>query len=224
MGGTLFLDPLTRQFESGMPRLVLQSGNLSRGTLTVCCPFLTLPMDAISSLDPETRQFESGIPRMVLEWANFVKGIPTMSSQLFALLMGGISSLDPVIRRSTCQPRRPIFPPSLLPRLFRPDGQTQRVGSETPWAVYSIGYIQTVAQDSIHLLSSQFLSHTQFGQFLFNLKTLSLEPLGPKFTLPHVPNVPLSSDLCVYRIVLITFWLWQLSSLLPVVTLLHVAI
>src|SRR5258706_12922611 len=114
-------------------------------------------------------------------------GTLSMSSQLFALLMGGISPPDPVIRRFTGRTHLHIFPP-LLPRLFKPDDRTQRVGSETLWVAYSIGYPQTVAQDSILLLSSQFLSHTLFGQSLFNLKSLSLEPLGPKFPSPHIPS------------------------------------
>jgi WD40 repeat protein len=64
MGGTSSLDLMTRQFESGMPRLVLQSASLWRGTLVMCGQLLTLPMGGTSSLDPQTRQFESGMPRL----------------------------------------------------------------------------------------------------------------------------------------------------------------
>ena len=67
-----------------------------------------------------------------------------------------------------------------LPRLFRLNGQTQMVGSEAQGAAYSTGYHRTAAQASIHLHSSQSLSHPLFGQFFFNLKSLSLEPLGLK--------------------------------------------
>src|SRR5258708_7628650 len=54
MGSTLSLDLRTRPFVSGMPRLVLQLGSLSRGTLTVCSLLLTLLMDSRSSLGPGT--------------------------------------------------------------------------------------------------------------------------------------------------------------------------
>ena len=69
--------------------------------------------------------------------------------------------------------------PNLL-RQFRLYSQTQMVGSEAQGVAYSTGYHQTVAQASIHLLSSQSLSHPLFGQFFFDLKSLSLEPLGPR--------------------------------------------
>ena len=52
-------------FESGMPRLALQSAVLSRDTLCWCNLLLTLPMGGTSSLDPLTAPFESGMPGLV---------------------------------------------------------------------------------------------------------------------------------------------------------------
>src|SRR5258706_365016 len=206
-GGSSSLDPLTRQSESGMPRLVLQSESHLRGTLSLWYPFLTLLMDAASSLGPKTRQFESGMLRLTLRLEIFKRGALTMRGQLLSLLMGGTSSQNPVIRRFTSRIHLHTSPPILLRRLSRPDGQTQRVGSETQWAAYSIGSPQIVVQNSIRLLSSSFPSHTLFGRLLFNLKSLSSEPLGPKFSTPRIRNHSLFSDLCVYCIVLIIYWL-----------------
>src|SRR5258706_10294506 len=110
-----------------------------------------------------------------------------MCSQLFAPLMGSISSLDPVIRRLTCRAHLYTLPPNPPPRIFRFGGQTQRVGSGIPWAAYSIGYPRIVAQASIHLLSSHSPVHLLFGQFLFNLKSLPLEPLGSKLSNLLIP-------------------------------------
>jgi hypothetical protein len=44
MAGTSSPDPAITPFESGMPRLVLHSANLSRATRARCGPLLTLPM------------------------------------------------------------------------------------------------------------------------------------------------------------------------------------
>src|SRR5258706_81591 len=153
-------------------------------------------MGAASFLDPKTRQFEFGMPRPVLQLAKLQRGTLTMCSQLFVLLMGSITSLDLVVRRFTCRTCPHRFPPNLPPRLFRPDGQTQRVGSGTPWAAYSIGYPRIVVQASIHLLSSHSLLHLLFDQFLFNLKSLPLEPLGPKLSTLLIPSPSLFSNLC----------------------------
>ena len=183
MGNSSSLDlaSLTIQFESGMQKLVMQLASLLRGTLRLCYLFLTLLMATTSSLHLQILQFAYGMLRPVLRSENLHRGTLTMSSQRFALLMGSISSLDPMIWRFTGGTHLHTFPPNLLPRLFTPDVQIQKVGSETPWAAYSIGYPQTVVQDSIHLLSSQFLPHILSGHFLFNLKSFHLEPLGPKY-------------------------------------------
>src|SRR5258706_16093894 len=77
MGNASFPDPKTGPFKSGMPRLVLQSEILSRGTLTRWGPLLTLPMGGTSSLDPTTAPFESGMPRLVLQSAILSIGTPT---------------------------------------------------------------------------------------------------------------------------------------------------
>jgi WD40 repeat protein len=74
MGGTSSPDPTTAPFESGMPRLALQSAILSAGTLTRCGPLLTLPMGGESSPDPTTAPFESGMPRLVLRSAILSRG------------------------------------------------------------------------------------------------------------------------------------------------------
>jgi hypothetical protein len=57
MGATLSLDHMTRQFESGMLRLALQSASLWRDTLALWHPLHTLPMRRISFLDPVTGLF-----------------------------------------------------------------------------------------------------------------------------------------------------------------------
>jgi hypothetical protein len=75
MGGTSSLDLMTRRFESGMPRLVLQLAILYRGIPRVR-PSPTLPMGGTSSLDLMTTRFESGMPRLVLQLANLYRGIP----------------------------------------------------------------------------------------------------------------------------------------------------
>ena len=79
-----------------------------------------------------------------------------------------------------CRTHFQIFLPNLSWQ-FTLNVQTQMVGSEAQGAAYSTGYHQTVVQASIHLLSLQSLSHPLFNWFLFDLKSLSLEPLGPKF-------------------------------------------
>src|SRR5258706_4855461 len=97
------------------------------------------------------------------------------------------------------RPHCRTFPSNLPPRLFGMDSQTQRAGSETPWAAYAIGYPRTVAQASIRLLSSQSLSHPVSGQFLFNLNSLHLEPLGLPFPTLHILSLSpsLFSNLCL---------------------------
>jgi hypothetical protein len=88
-------------------------------------------------------------------------------------------------------------------RPFWQDGQTQRAGSETQWAAYSIGSPMTAVQAFIHPLFSQSLSHLLSGQFLFNLMSLPLEPLGHKFSTLHSASPSLFSTLCLLFVVLV---------------------
>ena len=62
---------------------------------------------------------------------------------------------------------------------------THMGGSEIQTAAYSIGYPLIIVMASIHLLSLQSLLHLMFGRFLLILRTLPLEPLGPKFSTVH---------------------------------------
>ena len=57
---------MTRSFEYGMLRLVLQSENLQRDMLSLCGPLLTLLMGCTSSPDLMTAPFESGMLRRVI--------------------------------------------------------------------------------------------------------------------------------------------------------------
>ena len=103
-----------------------------------------------------------------------------------------------------CRTHFQTFLPNLS-RLSELNGQTQMVGLEAQGATYSTGYHRTLAQASIHLLSSQSLPHPLFDQFLFNLRTLFLEPLGTKFRLLHNPSLSLFTILCSFFAVLIAF-------------------
>ena len=170
------------------------------------CPLPTLLMGGTSFLGPETRQFESGMPRVVPHSAVLSRGTLSLCSQLFALPVGRTSYLDLAKGRLMCRTHFHTFPPKFLLHLFWLNGQTQRAGSETPWAAYSIGYPRTVARASIHLLSSQSLSHILFGPFLFNLMSFVLERLGPEFSTPHSHSLSLFSILFVWCIVLVTRW------------------
>jgi hypothetical protein len=93
--------------------------------------------------------------------------------------------MDPVLGPIICRNQFHIDLSHPPPRPFRLDGQTQRVGSEIQLEAYYIGFPMTVVQASIHLLSSQSLSHLLLGRFLFNLMSSPLGPLGPKFLTLH---------------------------------------
>src|SRR5258706_611932 len=95
MGGTSSLDPTTTPFAFGMPRLVLQSAILSRGTLSLYGPLFTLQMGGTSSPDPTTAPFESGMPRLVLQSEILSRDTLTGYGLLPTLPMGGTSSPDP---------------------------------------------------------------------------------------------------------------------------------
>src|SRR5258706_1696546 len=95
MGSTSSLDLTTPPFESGMPRLELQSVILSRGTLMRWCPLLALLMGNTSSPDPPTTPFEPGMPRLVLQSAILSRGTLTRCCLLLTLLMGSTSYPDP---------------------------------------------------------------------------------------------------------------------------------
>ena len=105
-----------------------------------------------------------------------------------------------------CQTHFQTFLPN-LPLLFRLNGQTQMVGSEAQGTAYSTGYHQTVAQASIHLPSSQSLSHPLFGRFLSSLRSLFLELLGSKSRTSHNPSLSLFSTLRLLLAVLIALCL-----------------
>ena len=77
------------------------------------------------------------------------------------------------------------------------DGQTQMVGSETQRVAYYIGYPQTVVQACIHLLSLQSLQHLILDQFLLILRTLPLEPLGPRFSAVHSLSLSFPQTPCL---------------------------
>src|SRR5258706_11325047 len=79
------------------------------------------------------------------------------------------------------------YPPLVIPfMLVYVHDLTHRVGSEIQTAAYSIGYLQTVVEACIHPLSLQSLSYLIFDQFLLILKSLPLEPLGPRFSAMHI--------------------------------------
>src|SRR5258706_6375090 len=144
MGATSSPDPPTAPFESGMPRLVLQSANLSRGTLARCGPLLTLPMGATSSPDPTTTPLEAGMLRLVLQPVTLSRGIPTWSSLLLTLRMGSTSFLGLVTTLPVCGAHfhllpsdLPLVAPSILNFMQNP---TWRVGSVTRRVVYYTGY------------------------------------------------------------------------------------
>ena len=116
MGSTSSPDPTTTPFESGMPRLVLQSAILSRGTLTWCSPLLTLPMGGTSSPDPETAPFESGMPRLALQSEILSRGTLTGCSPLLTLPMGGTLSPDPPTAPFESGMRRLVHQSAILSR------------------------------------------------------------------------------------------------------------
>src|SRR5258706_109919 len=88
MGAISSPDPSIAPFESGMPRLVLQSEILLRVTLAWCHLLLTLPMGATSSPDLTITPLEPGMLRLVLQSAILSRGILTWSRPLLTLRMG----------------------------------------------------------------------------------------------------------------------------------------
>jgi len=75
MGGASPPDPPTAPFESGMPRLALQSEILLMGTLARYRLLLTLVMGVVLSLDLAIIPFEFGMPKLVLWLASLLQGI-----------------------------------------------------------------------------------------------------------------------------------------------------
>src|SRR5258706_255249 len=184
MGGTSSLDLMTGRFESGMPRLVLQLAILWRGIPLAWHPSPTLLMGATSSLDLGTRRFEFGMSRLVQLVGLQMEKLRVCGLLLCTLPMGSALFLDlmatlPVWGSHFCAPLVIRF---ML--LFVHD-LTHRVGSEIQTAAYSIGYLWIVVEASIHPLSLQSLSYLIFDQFLLILKSLPLEPLGPRFSTVH---------------------------------------
>src|SRR5258706_55910 len=144
-------------------------------------------MGGTSSLDLVTTRFESGMQRPVLQSASLWRRTlwvccpwPTlpMGSTLFPGLMTALSACG-----SHFHVNHPPFVIQFAHNFFL--SLTHRVGSEIQTAGYSIGYPLIVVVASIHPLSLRFLLHLIFGQFLLILRTLLLEPLGPKFSTVH---------------------------------------
>jgi hypothetical protein len=67
MDGTSSPDLVTKPFEFGMLRQVMQMANLWRGIRGLCGLLPTLPMDGTSYPDPVTEPFEFGMPRQVMQ-------------------------------------------------------------------------------------------------------------------------------------------------------------
>ena len=182
-----------------MLKLALQLASLWKGTLAGCRQLLTLPMGDASSLDQVTAQFECGMLRLALQLASLWKGALAWCRQLLTLPMRSIQLLDPIIRIFIYATHLHKLIP-YWPRPSRLNGQTKRVGSQTRGAVYFIGSLTPIVQASIsiHLTSSQFPPRPLFGQFLFNLMSLHLDRLGPKFSTLYGPSLFLSLTLCLY--------------------------
>src|SRR5258706_567120 len=108
-----------------MRRLLQKSGILSRGTLTGCCPLLTLPMGGTSSPDPPTTPFESGMQRTVLQSAILLRGTPTGCGPLLTLPMGGTSSPEPPTALFESGMLRLVLQSAILSR-----SEERRVGKE----------------------------------------------------------------------------------------------
>src|SRR5260370_766663 len=128
MDGMSSPDPMTRRFDSGILRLALWLVSLWRGTLTACCPLLTLLIDRKSSPDPRTQRFDSGMLILVLWLVILRRGTPTAPSMCGTHLITQYMS---------------IFMHS----------QTPWVGSLTQQVAYYIGYPQNAVKVCIHLLS-----------------------------------------------------------------------
>ena len=180
---------------------------------------LTLPMGGTSSLDHLTTQFESGMLKLTLRSVSPWRGTLALWRPLHTLPIPSISFLDPVTGIFTYGTHSNKFPPS-SPHTSRLNGQTERVGSKTRVAAYSIGYPITVVQAFIHLLSSQSLSHPLLGRFLFILTSLRLESLGPKF---YGPSLSLFLTLCLLSAISVARARVRLQFLLHVLTLSRIA-
>src|SRR6266404_5747833 len=115
-------------------------------------------MGATSSPDLMTIQFECGMRRPDLQPTSHLGG---------PLLIARMSIQHPVIWLLISLT---LFISALLPlvtkcHLIFNHCQTQRVGSETQKAVCYIGYLLTIVEACIHLLSSQSLEHPTFDPF-----------------------------------------------------------
>ena len=124
--------------------------------------------------------------------------------------MGGTLSLHLVTGPSVCGTHfhnllRNLTPPVIQYILIASHHQTQMDGSETRRVVYSIGYPRTAAQAFIHLLSWQFLPNLTFDQFHLLLRTLPLEPIGPKLSAINILSLSLFCTLRLYFDLLIAF-------------------
>src|SRR5258707_761271 len=113
MDATSSPDPTMTPFESGMPKLVLQSAVPSRGTLTRWSPLLTPPTDATSSRDPKTTPLEPGMLRLVLQQEGLSRGIPIWSSPLLTLRTGSTSFLGLMTTPPVCGTHFHLLPSDL---------------------------------------------------------------------------------------------------------------
>ena len=105
---------------------------------------------------------------------------------LLALLMVSTLSLVLSTPQSMCGSYLHIRTSNNLPLVTKSMlifvcSQMKTVGSETQTVACYIVYLQIVLQACIQLLSWQSFQRLTLNQFLLILRTLSLEPLGPKF-------------------------------------------
>src|SRR5260221_133378 len=154
MGGTSSPDPPTPPSKSGMRRLVLQSEILSRGTLTMCDPLLTLLMGGTSSLDPTTPPSESGMRRLVLQSEVLSRGMRARCSPLLTLQIGSTSLLGLLIKLTVCGTHFYMSPSHLLATqsiLIFVQSLTQLVGLGTHKVPYYTGCLMVFVQACIPL-------------------------------------------------------------------------
>ena len=157
MGAASSPDPETVPFESGIPRLLLWSAILSRGTLTRCGPSLTLLMGATSSLDPTIAPFEVGMPRLILQPAS-LSGSTHTRSGLLHIPQTGSTSILPLMTTLPVYWTHSHILLSDLPlvtqsTLILVQNPTRMVGSRTQRVAYYTGYPTTVVKLCIHLPS-----------------------------------------------------------------------
>jgi len=191
MGSTSSLDLMTAPFESGMPRLALQSAVLPMDTLTWCGLLLTLLTGGASSPDPEIaplnlgcrdwrfgpRSFQSRVWSIAYspDGRRIISGsgdctIRTWDSE--------VSTEDGKLREGRTYPVQSLdYSFDVHTSLVCLQSPTWMVGSGPRSRVgYSTGYPATVVQACICLPSRQSPLHLIIVPFLLTLTTLPLEP------------------------------------------------